>query len=404
MTRALRCIALAAALTLGSSPSWAENNPPTKEELEAAKQAFAQGRALYDQGKFAEALPKLQESYRLSRSPLLLYSIGKTQDQLGQKADAVATYKKFLADAPATSQQRPEVTQRVEALEQELAAAAKPPEKPAAVELAHQPADSVPPGKPHDVVVPAPADASLVVTLFFRNDKDEKFESKPMKPHKGQLIARIPGGKATGRSLQYYIEVRDSANALVTRSGKSTVPHLVLVEPDARPQFDAELDEPTGEIVVENNDTEAPLDLRGDKPPPPPPPEHPKWIAPAKWAATGTGAAMIGVSIAAYMIAARQADHITEDARSCGFPPCRKFDTEYAQQYESVGERYTTVHQVTLVAGVVAVGAAGYLWYRDSKRPSEERRTAIRARRRAPIALAPAVGATHVGAVLGGRF
>src|SRR5881409_581700 len=92
------------------------DDKPTKEQLEQAKQAFAEGKALHDQGKVPEAVEKFKESYRLSRNPLLLYNIGLTLDEAGQKDNALLYYRKFLSDAPANAAQRPAATERVKLL------------------------------------------------------------------------------------------------------------------------------------------------------------------------------------------------------------------------------------------------------------------------------------------------
>ena len=46
-----------------------------------AKKAYGEGKRLFDAKKFADAVDKFKESYRLSRNPLLLYNVGFTLDQ-----------------------------------------------------------------------------------------------------------------------------------------------------------------------------------------------------------------------------------------------------------------------------------------------------------------------------------
>ena len=99
--------------------AFADDAPPTKEQLEQAKKAFGEGKALFDEGKLPEAIEKFKESYRLSKNPVLLYNIGFTLDQAGQKDKALFYYRKFLADAPKAASQRKEVEKRVAVIEKE---------------------------------------------------------------------------------------------------------------------------------------------------------------------------------------------------------------------------------------------------------------------------------------------
>src|SRR6185503_14306028 len=75
--------------------------------------------ALFDEGKLPEAIEKFKESYRLSKNPVLLYNIGFTLDQSGQKDKALFYYRKFLADAPKTAKQRKEVEKRAAEIDKE---------------------------------------------------------------------------------------------------------------------------------------------------------------------------------------------------------------------------------------------------------------------------------------------
>ena len=84
MNRTIASIAIALAAMITSVPSVrADDAPPTAEQLDAAKKAFAEGKQLHDAGKLAKAADKFKESYRLSHNPLLLYNIGLTLDEAG---------------------------------------------------------------------------------------------------------------------------------------------------------------------------------------------------------------------------------------------------------------------------------------------------------------------------------
>ena len=115
-------LALIVPITL-PAPALADEPPPTPEQIEAAKKAYAEGKRLFDAKKYVEAVEKFKESYRLSKNPLLLYNVGFTLDQKGDRDMALFYYKKFLSDAPADAAQRPDVTARVKELEAQKPAA-----------------------------------------------------------------------------------------------------------------------------------------------------------------------------------------------------------------------------------------------------------------------------------------
>ncbi len=52
-----------------------------------------------------------------------------------------------------------------------------------------------------------------------------------------ELVGRIPATKVGGSSIQYYIEAKDQAGTPVAKSGKSTSPNLINVEPGATPRL-----------------------------------------------------------------------------------------------------------------------------------------------------------------------
>ena len=103
---AAACPALALADEAPPTQAPATQAPPTQAELDQAKKAFEEGNALYKAGKLPEAIDKLKESFRLSRNAFLLYNIGHTYDQLGQKDMVLFYYRKFLASAPANAPRR----------------------------------------------------------------------------------------------------------------------------------------------------------------------------------------------------------------------------------------------------------------------------------------------------------
>lgn len=403
MTRLLPACSFIVATALAMPHSSAQQAPPTKEELAQAKQLFDEGNALFKENKLAEAISKLEESYRLSRNAFLLYNIGHIYDLMGQKDKVLVYYKKFLADAPPNAQMAPTVKARIEELESSATPSA--PEKPteevaeeagnAQLQVQHELIFSAPPGRPLDVSIRKLDDPTLSATLFYRGAGDEKYASKAMIPRQDELVGHIPAKKVFGNSIQYYIEVRDQSGTLVTRSGKATVPHLVNIERGAPERAYPDLMAEDEKVVVAPP-PEAPMnDPIGFRPTPEPVDTGPPFKT-AKWIASGSAVALFGTSFASYMIARRQHELLLTDTSSCGTPPCREFDVEYARAVEHRGQQYDVVYKVTLGAGVAAAGVAAYFWYRSLTSKAHKDATAW--------LITPVVDDTSAGAAAAVRF
>ena len=421
---------------------------PTKEQLEQAKAAFTEGKSLHDQGKLVEAVDKFKESYRLSQNPLLLYNIGFTLDEAGQKDNALLYYRKFLSDAPQGAAQRKTVEDRVKQLEKEkldadLAGPTKPTDtkptdthsepvkvKPAGTyaekDFQHQIIDVAPPGKPLDITAFVPEDSGWTVTLYYRGAGDSTFTAKPMKWRYKELVGRIPAAKVGGSSLQYYIDVKDQAGTTVARSGKSTSPNLVDIEAQATPRFypdwtDEGGEKPAGE-VAHGDESEDPLhpgqhtqeqDTELDQKPvtaPTTPGTTWKDVGSAKfektkWISTATAGALIGGSIVFYILASKQADNIVADSTSCGTPPCRQYDHDFDKAWQDAGQRYQTLSNVTMVLGVGAAAVAGYFWYRElsAKKHGELKMTNKTSSPETTWVVVPSIG-DGIGAAAAARF
>jgi tetratricopeptide repeat protein len=399
VNRTITCITVA---LVASAAIARADDAPSKAQLEAAKKAFAEAKALYDAGNRVEAIEKLKESYRLSHNAILLYNIGHAYDQLGQKDKALAFYNKFLATAPANAAMVDDAKKRVAELEKQHVEAdvsattdegttpttPTTPTKPGTpgAGFHHTPVEAVPPNQPIDITASVPHDSGYTVTLFYRGQNDTTFTSLPLEAKGRDLVARIPGEKVTGTTLQYYLEVRDKANALVTRSGKSTSPNLVNIDPNLH--GDAGL---SGE-GFEKHDVENPLGTL--------PPRQDNGVhetarfGTAKWVSTGVAGAMIGTAVVMFFVARQHSNTLITDSTSCGTPPCRPFDTSYDSGVESDGLRDNTIYQVTLGVGIATAAVAGYFWYRNatSKHTTQG------------VAIVPAIGDGFAGATAAARF
>ncbi len=451
MSRSIFLIAIAVAVVAPAPMAFAQPTP-SAADLEKAKKAFGEGKALFDKGDFPEAIAKFKESYALSKNPVLLYNIGFANESAAQDDIALFYYRKFLADAPPAATQRAEVTERVKALEKKFQSptAAEPtkaeptkaepvahePAKPivikpagtyAATDFQHQTIEVAPPAKPLDVTAFVPEDSGWNVTLYFRTAGEGKFTSKPMKWRYKELVARIPPNKMIGTSVQYYIEAKDQAGAVVTRAGKSTSPNLVNLEAGATPKFYPDFtEEGTVQSAAETkaqDEEDDPLNA-GKKHSPKVKEVDPDQVviqpAPGgtagfndvgsskfkytKWAATGVAAVGVGLGVVFYIQASKQATALADDSKMS----MHVFD-QYDKDLESAGKRDQSLSTVGFVIGGAAVVVAGYFWYKEltakkrgelkisgKKSPSPETSSSW--------VVAPSLGDGFAGAAAAARF
>ncbi|MCB9763760.1 MAG: hypothetical protein H6739_28585 [Alphaproteobacteria bacterium] len=138
----LRTLAVLLPLAL-AAPGLAHAQDDAAEE-QRAKELFYNGRDLYNEGLYQEAILAFEESYRLSGRHELLLNIASAQERLGQVQEAVDTLNRYRAYAPAD--EREALERRIRNLERRLAEEAEnqPPEPVA------QPA----PAQPDPVPVP----------------------------------------------------------------------------------------------------------------------------------------------------------------------------------------------------------------------------------------------------------
>jgi tetratricopeptide (TPR) repeat protein len=76
--------------------------PAADDAQVKAKEHYTNGKALYEQGKYADAMAEFQTAYDLKPHPSVLKSIGECKVQIGDIPGAVATFEKYLADPAAT--------------------------------------------------------------------------------------------------------------------------------------------------------------------------------------------------------------------------------------------------------------------------------------------------------------
>ena len=418
------CLALIFALVALPIAARADESP-TPEQIEQAKTAYIEGKALHDAGKLPEAIDKFKESYRLSKNPLLLYNIGFTMDEAGQKDLALFYYRKFLSDAPQNATQRAAVDKRVKEIEKEKLDAdlngktpdandpfgtgnnnplepTKTPEparnvkiKPAgtygADAFQHQIVEEAPPGKPLDITAFVPEDSGFTVALYYRISGEATFTSKAMRWRYKELVGRVPANKLTGTAIQYYIVVRDQAGKEIARSAKQASPNIVTVDEKAQahfyPDFSDDGQKPVSAAQQKREDEDedplhphqkktAEAEERHEEVAPTTPGDGFRDVGSkkffyTKWSATAGAAVFLGLGLTFAALSGKEANDLLTDSKTapggggpCGTPPCRPFDS-YDKALQDAGKRDALIAQVSITASIVAAGVAGYYWYKE---------------------------------------
>jgi hypothetical protein len=140
----LLALALCAAVALRAAPVLAGDSADS-----ASDATFKEALAAYDAGQYAEASKLFERVYRETHEPALLFNIAQASRLLGDCPRAVAYYRRFVVDAPASAD-RP----RAESWLAELACcAAAAPTVPSGGDAGEPP----PPVAPPPPAAPPPA-------------------------------------------------------------------------------------------------------------------------------------------------------------------------------------------------------------------------------------------------------
>jgi tetratricopeptide (TPR) repeat protein len=129
---------------------------PARADTESeAREAYRQGRTLYKEGKYAEAVLALKRAYELKPHPALLRYMGDSYYKMNDARKAIQHYKLYLSEAPQAAD-RDKVESRVKELELIVGEDTAPPPAPAPA--------PVPAPAPAPAPVPAPAPAPTGTT------------------------------------------------------------------------------------------------------------------------------------------------------------------------------------------------------------------------------------------------
>lgn len=139
------------ACVLGPVVSYAQE--PTPDE-ERAKELYNNGRQLYEEGRYEDAIAAWEEAYRVSNRALLLFNIANAYERIGAYQKAIDSLSRYRAFAP--EDEREQLERRLRNLELRLA------EQQAATAVAVRPPDPAP-VEPAPEPEPAPKDRVSVV-------------------------------------------------------------------------------------------------------------------------------------------------------------------------------------------------------------------------------------------------
>lgn len=374
---------------------------PTPADLATAKILYEQGKARYEAKDYLGATTLFKESFRLSQNQKLLLNVAVAYQDSGDNANAIAFYEQFLAGNPPDSPEKTRATEQVAALKALVAstpgepaeAPGPQPERPrkskpagtySAEDFEHVTVMEAPPGQPLDLSAYVPEDSGFDVALYYRGAGEAKYTGVVMAWRYRELVGRIPSARMNGNSVQYYIEAKDKRGEVIARSGKPSSPNVVDVVANVPPRYYPDWTE--GKPVADVGASQKQPTVRTAEP-------KGSWLTPgtkkfgyAKWGATGGAVALLSLGAWAYVSAGQHAQALEDEARN------NPVWDSYLEGLQSTGKSRQTLSRISLVFGVGAGAAAGYLWYRELKG------------NRTSVGLVPTTDGKSVGATLAGSF
>jgi hypothetical protein len=84
-----------------------------------AKTLFTNGQKLYKAGKYADAIARFEEAFKVKSHPVIYFNIGKCWEQLGDSAKALRNFRDYLRLSPEATD-RQQVTDSIANLERRL--------------------------------------------------------------------------------------------------------------------------------------------------------------------------------------------------------------------------------------------------------------------------------------------
>jgi tetratricopeptide (TPR) repeat protein len=183
------------AVCLSSTAARAANDPRT----EKAREHYLQGDAFYKLDRYANALQEYEQAYLAKPDPSFLYNIAQCHRLMGDKAEALKFYRRYLKDAPAAPN-REVAEKHIKDLEAALAAGTPTP-APASPPAAPAPAGApMPPPAAAGAPMPPPRPAAPPATNLALAAPPPSATDAPS----GGTLAAAPQGSRRGDDQPIY--------------------------------------------------------------------------------------------------------------------------------------------------------------------------------------------------------
>ena len=341
-------------------PIYAQAQESDDDESRATT-LFEEGRQLYTQGRYEEAIARLEAAFRLRPAPPILLNIGRTYEKLNKPKLALATYRRFLHKARCVDPSRALVAQLVQSLEKKLGIA---PQKGAGLEtptaatsatglrsgsqqrtlqLIHTPVDSV--KVRQAVLIQAELPPDLLadsVLLYWRKGGQRGFQAVTMHQQGEGYLGEIPARQVTSSSLQYYLVAKrgKGSGKVVARAGSRTTPNIVVIEGGRAPHLGPR-----------------PTAIRSP---------YRRWL----WIAAGAATGALATGLTFSFLALDRANALeTRASQSCTSGSCAnpkiRFGDGSTSDFESQGKTFSLIGALFIGLSVVSGGLGGYLWVRE---------------------------------------
>lgn len=382
-----------ASLMLLTAPTVSHAQMSRKDQ---AKVRFTKGIALYQAGKYLQAIKEMKAAYLLIPKPIVLFYIAEVYKDADLKDEAISYYKRYLNEERINDKtgNRKKAEDAIKKLGGSLTATKDPgvpvvspgkdPVKPVTPgpvtkpkrprrkykkgELIHTPLEEAQPKRPAKLEVELPEDIKRAwLYVYYRAVGQETYAKAKMKVDKNDIYYFILPCKAMkGPLLQYYIEAVGVSGRKIAGSATASSPFIVDINKKNPLQ-------PGGNMSCDGlgtNGTSAPITNGGTKTPDTP---QPKGRKRSYHLMIGSSVAAVALITASIVFGKMSMDKATalEDSQMAlvdplKYPPTRRYENGIVAfsgeiaDYEKTGKAYETTMFLTAGLSVLAVGAAVY--------------------------------------------